>query len=282
MAFSLSSVSRGKQIKAPRIVVLGTEGIGKTSFACGAEFEGEKMVSVGENAPILIPCKGEQGADSLGVPMTPVCKSKEDILEVIAELYGAKHDFRTTVIDSASALSPIIADGVCQEFGVNNIRKVPGFRTGEAAILNRWREMLDGLDALRDAKNMSSIIIGHVKVKKMKNPEGDDYDTYDFDLEFQDVADLLKRWADIILFCNRKVVVKVDGEDTKFSKAKKRGLDPTGGARFMYTQQRPAHPGKCRFGNLPYEMPLSWKAFQSAVAEVISNGVVQQQEEGAE
>lgn len=280
MAFSLSSVSKGKQIRAPRIIVLGTEGIGKTSFACGAHFDGNRMVAVGQNDPIIIPCKGEQGADSLGVPMTPKCSSKEDIMEVIAELYKEKHEYRTVVLDSASALSPIIADGVCQEFDVKNIRKVPGFRTGEAAILNRWREILDGLDALRDERNMSSIIIGHVKVRKMKNPEGDDYDTYDFDLEFQDVADLLKRWADIILFCNRKVVVKVDGQDTQFSKAKKRGIDSTGGARFMFTQQRPAHPGKCRFGNLPYELPLDWNVFESAIADVIKNGV--QPEEGAE
>ena len=269
MAFSLANISTSKAIKAPRMIVLGTEGIGKTSFACGASFNDNQLVSVGQNAPILIPCKGEQGADSLAVPTAPKCSSKEELVEIIAELYRAEHEYQTVVIDSASALSPIIADGVCQEFGVTNIRKVPGFRTGEASILNRWREILDGLDALREEKNMSSIIIGHVKVKKFKNPEGDDYDTYDFDLEFPDVAELLKRWADVILFCNRKVVVKVDGADTQFSKAKKRGIDANGGARFMYTQQRPAHPGKCRFGNLPYELPLDWSAYQAAVQAVI-------------
>jgi len=271
MAFSLESITFEKVVKAPRIIVLGTEGIGKTSFACGASFVDNQMVKVGQNSPLLIPCKGEQGADSLGVPMTPVCNSKDEILEIISELYSAKHDFNTVVLDSASALLPIITDGVCAEFGVLNIRKVPGFRTGDAAIVNSWRAILDGFDALRNERNMSTIIIGHTKVKKFKNPQGDDYDTYDFDLEFSDVSELLKRWADVILFCNRKVVVKVEGEDKQFSKAKKRGIDITDGARFMYTQQRPSHPGKCRFGNIPYELPLDWAVFQSAIQDVIQN-----------
>jgi len=270
MAISLESISKGKQIRAPRIIVLGVEGIGKTSFACGTRFDDDgKAVETGINAPILIPCKGEEGADSIDVPSFPTCGTHEELMETIGVLYNKEHAYRTVVLDSASALSPIIADGVCAEFHVNNIRKCPGFRTGDAAILNRWRDVLNGFDALRIDKNMSSIIIGHVKVKKMKNPEGDDYDTYDFDLEFTDVAELLKRWADVIIFCNRKVTVRKEGEDTGFSKAKKRGIDVTGGARFMYTQQRPAHPGKCRFGNLPYELPLDWSAFEAAVAAVM-------------
>lgn len=269
MAISLSSISKGTQIRAPRIIVLGVEGIGKTSFACGTKFgEDGRIVQTGLNQPILLPCKGEEGADSIGVPSFPACSSAADVLEAIGSLYSETHDYKTVVLDSASALSPIIVDDVCREFQVKNIRKVPGFRTGEASILNEWRAILAGFDALRAEKGMASIIIGHVKIRKMKNPEGDDYDTYDFDLEFADVSELLKRWADVILFCNNKVVVKKEGEDTTYSKAKKRGMDLTGGQRFLFTQRRPAHPGKCRFGNLPYELPLDWSAFEAAVAAV--------------
>ena len=270
MSISLDSISKGKIVRSPRIIVLGVEGVGKTSFACGTKHDKDGVrVSVGSNSPILIPCKGEEGADSIGVPMFPTVASHDALMESIGVLYNEKHDYKTVVIDSASALSPIISDVVCKEFNVTNVRKCPGFRTGEASILNKWRDVLNGLDALRSEKDMASIIIGHVKVKKMKNPEGDDYDTYDFDLEFGDVSELLKRWADIILFCNRKVVVRKDGEDTTFSKAKKVGVDARGGQRYLYTQQRPAHPGKCRFGNLPYELPLDWSAFEEAISEVV-------------
>jgi hypothetical protein len=268
MAFKLADIKTESIIRAPRMLILGVEGIGKTSFACGTRFEDGISAEVGINKPVLIPCKGEEGADSIGVPMFPTCNSPSDLMDALESLYG-DHDFQTVVLDSASALGPLVCDSVCESFGVDNVRKVPGFRTGEAAILNIWREILDALDGLRNQKNMASMIIGHVKIKKHKNPEGDDYDKYDMDLEHQDVVELLKRWADVILFANTKVVVKKEGEDTKFSTAKKRGIDTTGGKRFVYTQQRPSHPGKGRgvFGKLPYELPLDWAEFEKAVAE---------------
>ena len=269
MAITLASISKGAQLRAPRIVLLGVEKIGKTSFAAGTRFENGIMKETGLNNPIVIPCRGEEGADSLDVPLFPTCNSPEEVMEAIGSLYNEDHEFRTVVLDSASALNPLIMDSVCREFKVDNIRKVPGFRTGEAAVLNLWRELLGGLDAIRSTKGMASIVIGHIKVKKFKNPEGDDWDCFDFDLEHPEIAELLKRWADVILFANTKVVVKKEGDDSQFAKAKRRGIDTTGGTRFLYTQKRPAHPGGGRgvYGQLPYELPLDWSAFESAVAE---------------
>jgi len=268
MAISLESISAKKVIKAPRIIVIGTEKIGKTTFAAGSRFENGKLAEIGMNDPIILPIKGEEGADALGVPMFPVCKTFAEIMETLAVLYSSDHPYKTVVLDSASAIGPIIQDDVCTEFNVSNVRKVQGFRTGESAVMQRWRTILSCLDYLREEKGMTSIIIGHVKIKKHKNPEGDDWDTFDFDMEMGE-ADLMKRWADLILFCNTKVTVKKEGTDSQFSKAKKTGLDLTGGQRFMYTQHRPAHPGGGRgiFGALPYELPLDWSVFQAAVAE---------------
>ena len=128
-----------------------------------------------------------------------------------------------------------------------------------------WREITEALDALRNHRNMAIIIVGHVLVKRFDDPAGDSYDQYQFDMHAK-AANLLYRWADVILFCNTKVVVKT--EDVGFGKTKSRGLDNTGGARFLYTQKRPAHPGGGRgpYGRLPYELPLSWASFSDAVA----------------
>ncbi len=273
MAFTLESISKGAQIKAPRLIVLGVEKIGKTAFACGTRFENGKPVEYGTNSPIGISVKGETGMDDLDIAKFPTCMNYEDVMETIGVLLTEEHEYKTAVLDSSSTLGPIIYDDVCKEFGVNNVRKVSGFRTGEAAVQQRWRSLLDGLDALRD-KGMAVVVIGHVKTRKFKNPEGDDYDCWDFDLDTE-VAELLKRWADVILFCNTKVVVKKEGEDTAFSKAKKRGLDTTGGQRFLYTQKRPSHPGGGRgiYGQLPYELPLEWSEFEAAVSAVAA-GVV--------
>ena len=79
---------------------------------------------------------------------------------------------------------------------------------------------------------------------------------------------MLFRRSDLVLFANNKVVVK--REDVGFNQDKKRGIDVTGGKRFLYTQKRPAHPGGGRggYGRLPYELPLEWEEFEKAIDAV--------------
>jgi len=270
MAISLDSISKGKVVRAPRIVVLGVEKIGKSTFACGSHFEKGVMTETGLNSPIVIPTKGEEGTDALDVPVFPTCNTFSDVMDSIGVLYSEEHEYKTAVIDSASALEPLVWDSVCTDHKVDSIEKVGGgYGKGYLEASGRWREMLAGLDALRSNKNMASIIIGHVKVKRFDDPAGDSYDTYMFDVHDK-ASNLLYRWADLILFCNTKVVVKK--EEAGFNKEKKRGIDTSGGQRFVFTQKRPAHPGGGRgiYGQLPYELPLDWQVFEEAVASAIT------------
>ncbi len=268
MAISLASISKGAQIRAPRIIVLGVEKIGKTCFACGSKFENGQLVETAINSPVVIPAKGEEGADALDVPVFPACKTFEEVMEALGSLYEEKHEFKTLVLDSASALEPLIWDTLCREYNTDSIEKIGGgYGKGYTEAVNRWRGLLEGLDALRSEKNMASIIIGHVKVKRFDDPTGESFDQYQFDIN-EKAANLLFRWADLILFCNTKVVVKK--EDAGFGQDKKRGIDTTGGQRFLFTQKRPAHPGGGRgyYGQLPYELSLDWSVFENAVAQV--------------
>jgi hypothetical protein len=268
MAIDLNSIKKETVIRAPRMVLIGVEKIGKTTFACGSRVENGIVVETGLNSPVVIPIKGEEGADSLNVAQFPVCKSYDDVMDAIESLLG-EHDYKTVIIDSASALEPLIWDAVCKIAKVDSIEKVGGgYGKGYAEAASLSRNMLAGLDALRNERGMSVIIIGHVKVKRFDDPGGDSYDQYQFDAHDK-VANLIYRWSDIILFANTKVVVAK--EDVGFGKDKKRGIDTTGGRRFLYTQKRPSHPGGGRgyFGQLPYEIPLDWASFESAVSDII-------------
>ncbi len=270
MAISLASISKGVQIRAPRIVILGVEKIGKTTFACGTRFENGQIAETGLNKPIVLPTKGEEGADSLDVASFPTLMTYDDVMQGIGSLYAEEHEYRTAIIDSASALEPLVWDAVCKANSVQSIEEVGGgYGKGYTEAVQYWRTLLDGLDALRSEKGMASIIIGHVKVKRFDDPTGDSYDQYMFDINDK-AANLIFRWADVILFCNTKVVVKK--EDKGFNQEKKRGIDVTGGARFLYTQKNPAHPGGGRgiYGQLPYELPLDWNEFEKAVANAAS------------
>jgi hypothetical protein len=266
MAIKLDSIKKGSRIRPPRIVLLGVEKIGKTTFACGTRFDSGAIAETGINKPIVLSVRGEEGADALDVPCFPTASTYDEVMEEIGSLYEEPHEYGTVVLDSASALEPIIWEDVCRQNSVKNIEEVGGgYGKGYIQALNSWRGILQGLDALRAEKAMASIIIGHVKVKRFDDPAGDAYDTYTFDINDK-AANLLFRWADVILFANTKVVVKKD--DAGFGQKKGRGLD-TGGARFLFTGKRPAHPGGGRgvYGALPYQLPLDWAAFEAAVAE---------------
>jgi len=257
MAFNLASVSCGTRLRAPRIVLLGVEKIGKSTFAAGFD------------SPIFIPVRGEEGIDDLAVPQFPASCTYGDVLQCFTSLYSEQHSHQTVVIDSASALEPLVwADTCLKNDNAKSIEKVGGgYGKGYTEALSSWRTITEALDALRSERNMASIIIGHVKVKRFDDPAGDSYDQYQFDVHDK-AANLLYRWADVILFANTKVVVRK--EDVGFNKKHARGIDATDGARFLYTQKRPAHPGGGRgaYGRLPYELPLDYAAFTAAVAAV--------------
>jgi len=266
VSYSLDSIKKETVLQAPRIIVLGVEKIGKTTFSCGTRFEGGQIAETGLNAPILISVKGEEGADDLDVPKFPTCNSFENIIEAIGSLYSGDHEYRTVVLDSASATEPLVWNAVCNNANVANIESVGGgYGKGFTEAVSYWRQITEGLDALRSHKKMSSIIIGHVKVKRFDDPAGESYDQYILDIH-EKAVNMLFRWADVILFCNTKV--KVKKEDKGFNKTANKGIDINSGSRFLFTQKRPAHPGGGRgaYGRLPYELPLDWSEFMNAVA----------------
>jgi hypothetical protein len=249
--------------------MLGVEKIGKSSF--GAEAP----------KPIFIPIAGEEGIDDLECKKwdDPVPSSFEDVLSCITSLYQGEHDFKFVVIDSSSALEPLIWRTTCQRCPDKNgnpsdgIEKVHGgYSKGYIEALTEWGILLNGLDALRNARGMGSIIIGHVVPKRFDDPSGMSYDCYQWDIHHKAAAKLM-RWADCILFMNRKPVV-IQEKDS-FKKDTQKGKAPNKAnlrdRRFIFTQKRPSHPGGGRgiYGKLSYEIEVTaddnWGAFQRAV-----------------
>jgi len=258
MAFDLNSISTGAGLQAPRILVLGTPKIGKSEFAAGSD------------SPIFIPIHGEEGIDQINVPQFPTCDKLGDVMDCFKTIRESDY-FKTVVIDSASTLEPLLHANTCARcpnkdgsypVGIETV--YGGYAKGYTEALTEWKMITDTLDMLRTEKGMASIIIGHVVVKRFDDPTGLSYDQWQFDINSK-AANLLYKWCDSILFCNKKTAVAK--EDVGFGKEKKRGIDVSGGQHYLYTKWHPAHPGGGRgvFGRLPYELPLSWKSFQDAV-----------------
>ncbi|NYZ70421.1 AAA family ATPase [Endozoicomonas sp. SM1973] len=83
MAISLQSISKTKGMQAPRILIYGTHGIGKTTFAA--------------NAPNPIFLFTEDGAGQLALDSFPLLKTYEDVISALNALINEEHDFKTVV-----------------------------------------------------------------------------------------------------------------------------------------------------------------------------------------
>ncbi len=252
MAFNLKSIQTGSILRPPRMILLGVEKVGKSTFASGSD------------KPIFLPIKQEEGIDALDVPKFPTAMTYDQVLEAITSLYQEDHDFGTLVIDSVSALEPVIWEAVCTEAQAESIEKVGGgYGKGYTEALSKWRTLMQALDALRETKNMAIILIGHVVVKRYDDPLGDSFDQYQFDIHAK-AANALYRWADSIAFANTKTVVKK--EDIGFNKEKKRAVQANT-TRYLFTRKSPGYPGGGRgvYGRLPAEIELNWAAYMEAV-----------------
>lgn len=260
MAFDLNSIQSAKRERPLRVVALGRPKTGKSTFASSAP------------APVVLPIKGEEGIDALDVPAFPVIARFGDLMEAFGTLYSAEHPYRTVVVDSISTLEALVWDEVCRIDGkAKSIEQVGGgYGKGYIETLRLWREVTEALDALRAERNMGCILIGHVKVKRFNDPLNEAYDHYSFDINDKAV-ELLTRWADGILFFNRKIAIKK--EDLGFNKMKARAVDLGGGAPMIYTQERPSHPGggRGKWGKIPYELAFGetngWAVLESELAK---------------
>ena len=158
MAMSLNQLTRANQPKAPRILIHGVAGVGKTTFAAEA------------NAPVFV--QTEDGLGTLAANHFPLARTFEEVIDALAALYTEPHDFKTVVIDSVDWLEPLVWAKACRDNGWGSIEDA-GYGKGYVAALNLWRQYIDGLNALRDDRAMTVVQIAHTDIKRFDSPEHD-------------------------------------------------------------------------------------------------------------
>jgi hypothetical protein len=244
LGFDLSSITRGPALQPPRMVLYGPHGIGKTSFGAAAP------------GAILLPF--EEGRGRLEVPAFPLVKSWDDAMEALGTLYTEQHEFGTAVVDTLDWLEPIVWAETCRRNKWADIEE-PGFGKGYVAADEVWREFFEGLLALRRDKGMSVILLAHCEIKQFTSPDSEPYDRYQIKLQKRAAA-LVQEWADAVFFTNFRVYTS----KTKLSKDKEHTRGVGTGERVLYTEERPSHYAKNRYG-LPHEMPLDYARLQAAM-----------------
>jgi hypothetical protein len=247
----LSRVQKGRTPKPPRLLVYGTEGIGKSTFAAGAP------------NPVFI--QTEDGLDEIECAKFPLVKTFDEAIGAIGELRNEAHDYETVVIDSLDWLERTIWDRVCQAPGVSSIEKADGgFAKGYTHALTFWRELVDQLNALRAARGMVVLLIAHARVERFEDPESSPYDRYSPRLH-KHAAALISEWCDAVLFATRKI--RTQTEDAGFNRKRTiaHAIGKDGGERILRCVGGPSCIAKNRFG-IAEDLPLSWAAFMAALS----------------
>lgn len=244
MAVSLQSIMRGGSDRAPMVVIHSSPGMGKTTFAASAP------------DPVFI--RTEDGLGDLNVNTFPLLASVQDVMDALASLYEDGHGFKTVVIDSLSALEPLIWDRVAQDHQVDSIEGL-GYGKGYVYAMAYWREIVSACYGLAQ-RGVMPIMIAHSEVVKFDAPDADPYDRYQIKLHKRTFAHLYEQ-ADVIGFAHEPVYVRKENDKDTKGKAKPKG------ERQLRVVQSPAVIAKNRY-HMPETMPLDWDAFAAYLPNI--------------
>lgn len=246
MANFLNSIKRGQSAKPPRIMMIGVEGVGKsTAGACMPN----PVFICGESGLV-----GPQFNDTAS--FTP--RSWAEVLGFVDELAANPSGFKTLVIDTLDWLEPMLYAHVCAKASTT-AKKVEsiedfGFGKGYVQAVQEARQLLVRLDRLQDA-GFAVLILAHSAIKMFNNPTGDNYDRYIPKCN-EKVAGLFREWCDAVLFAMFDTYT-VGGRDGK-------GKGAGGQTRIVHTTHSFGWDGKNRY-SLPEVMPLDMPTIMEAI-----------------
>ena len=239
-------------VKMPlRIIIHGEEGIGKSTWAAGA------------NKPLFL--NVDDGLINIDVPRFDIKHANwQSLLNVIALLLREQHEYQTLIIDTLDKVEQsIIWPQVCEEKGKDNIEDI-GFARGYGMALGLWNRLLNGLDMLRDERKMNVILIAHTQITKIEDPTLMPYDRWCLKLH-KKASHLVQEWADCVFYAARRTLLKSAGN--YFDVEKKQAIGT--GERILYASDNPAYEAKSRIP-LPVEMPLEFAAFEQHLIDPVA------------
>jgi hypothetical protein len=249
MRMTVSSIQQSAGPGAPRIIIYGMGGVGKTTFAASAP---DVVFLSAENGHGFV--KGKT------VSSFPIAKSYHDVLDALDSLVSEQHQFRSLAIDSIDWVQSLCERQVAIDKRAKSFGEI-GWGEGPKLVADKMSALLDKLQLLSDS-GMIVVIIGHAQIKSFKDPERDAYDRYSMKLH-KDVNDKLMEWCDVQAFANWDTDVKQSGGG--FNKYN-RGISSS--SRYLHCDRSAAYDAKNRMG-LPARIPLDWDVFFNVMVSSI-------------
>lgn len=249
-------ITKGKRARAQKVVIYGTEGIGKSSLA--SQFP----------EPLFIDTEGS--TDNMDVARLDKPTSWIMLNNQIAFIKANPTVCKTLVIDTIDWAESLCVDNLCAMHGKKGIEDF-GYGNGYVYAKEEMGRFLNKLQDLIEI-GINVVLTAHAQIRKFELPdEMGSYDKYELKLgkkTSSQTAPLVKEWADLLLFCNYKTYLISQEKSTK-KKAQ-------GNQRVMYTEHNPAWDAKNRHG-LPSELPLDYASiahiFKTEVKEEVKKTV---------
>jgi len=216
------NITKGKRQTPIRGIIMGTSGIGKSTFAAGLP------------KPLFLDT--EESTNELDVDRITIT-DWQHLLDTIRQVANSTLTYQTIVIDTADWAERMLIENLLKKNGKKSIEDY-GFGKGYTIAAEEFGRFLTATDALT-AKGMHVVFIAHTKVVRVSPPDQTDgYDRYELKMSKQS-APLLKEWSDLLIFAHTQVTI-VEGTD---GRVKAQG----GKERVMHTTSSAAWDAKNRF-----------------------------------
>ena len=225
----------------PRIVFYAAEKFGKTTFAAYAP------------DPIILMCR-DNGYDTLlSTGSVPAVRAAEmgswsELLDTCSDIVAGKMACKTLVIDGITG-----AEKLCHEHVVNTQFNGEwgeagflAYHRGYSLAVPQWLRLLNALDQVQTL-GTTVVIIGHARIKSIKNPMGADYDRFEPDVHQQTWGPTAK-WADAIVFGKFHTIVEVSKREQSKKLAEQKGKAIGGTQRVVFTEPHDAWVAGNRYG----------------------------------
>lgn len=226
-------ITSGKLKTAQKVVVYGTEGVGKTLFA--SKFP----------EPVFIDTEGS--TKHYDVNRLPKPHTWEMIAEDIRYVIDNPKCCKTLVIDTADWAEKLCVRFILDKYKKDGIEEF-GYGKGYVYLYEEFEKLLKKLDEVID-RGINVVLCAHAQMRKFEQPhEFGSYDRWELKLSKQ-IAPMVKEWADMVLFVNFETLIIRDSN----GKAKAQGNN-----RVMFTSHHSCWDAKNRDG-LPDKLSLDFK-----------------------
>lgn len=240
MQFQIENTRRAKPLK---VVIYGSEGIGKTTFA--SQFPN----------PIFIDTDNE-GTSFIDAKKLPDPTDWSMLMQEV-QFTAVNRPGKTLVLDTADWAETLAKQYLMNK---NHWKAIDSANYGAkyVALADEIEKLLQALNQVVTA-GMNVVITAHAQLKKQELPdEIGAFDRWELKLERRDSA-MIKEWADLLLFADYKTTVVTDSNN--HAKAQ-------GGERVMYTTHKPTWDAKNRLG-LADQLPFQYEAIREPLEKAI-------------